>query len=188
MRLSLTEKQKLRQQVERVLHVPGNFTQNILEMALVLDKRLPKEEAKELSAQIASAFKHQSEVFRNVRLNLVEWQPGEKPKNRVVPLPVLIMGSCFADYEECRGDLYADELFAWLRLFQARSKLILIVSGGEVRIKEKETCLRAMKPFLGRKLIWLTKGEEPVLEPFLLKERCNYLRLASYTAKGDVIR
>ena len=44
MAITIVQRQKLLQQVERVLHVPGNFTKEILEMALVLDCAMEKEE------------------------------------------------------------------------------------------------------------------------------------------------
>ncbi len=37
------EKLKLHQQVERILHVPGNYLGGILEMAFVLDYHISKE-------------------------------------------------------------------------------------------------------------------------------------------------
>ena len=44
MAITIVQRQKLLQQVERVLHVPGNFTKEILEMALVLDCAMETEE------------------------------------------------------------------------------------------------------------------------------------------------
>ena len=177
MRFSLAERQRFKQQVERVLHVPGNYTGGVLEMALVLDCRISEEEIKETAAELAKTLKQHSEVFRNVRLNLVEWKPDQKLSSRVVPLPMLMMGSFAENYEPCQGDIYADELFAYLRLFQARSKLILIVTSGEVKIHEEEVCRKSLKPFLGRKFIWMAAGQEPVMELFLESERCSYLSL-----------
>lgn len=174
MKFSLVERQRFKQQVERVLHVPGNYTGGILEMALVLDGRLSKEEVKETAAEIAKTLKQHSEVFRNVRLNLVEWRPGEKPNCRVIALPVLMMGNFMEHEESCKGDLYADDLFRYLRLFQARSKLILIVTAGTVQMQDEEECRKALKPFLGRKCIWMAADQEPVMESFLQKERCHY--------------
>lgn len=177
MRFSLIERQRFKQSVERVLHVPGNYTGGILEMALVLDCRLSGEEIKETAAEIARTLKQHSEVFRNVRLNLVEWKPQEKLTSRIVPVPMLMMGSFAEGYQPYSGELYADDLFAYLKLFQARSKLILTVTKGEVQIREQDVCRKALKPFLGRKLIWMALGSEPVLEPFLGAERCGYMRI-----------
>ena len=190
MRFSLTERQRFKQQAERVLHVPGNYTGGILEMALVLDMRIPEAELKETAAELSKTLKQHSEVFRNVRLNLAEWRPGEKLTSRVVPMPMLQMGSFLEDGSSpARGDvpereaLLADVLFGYLKLFQARSKLILIVTAGGVQIREEEACQKALKPFLGRKLIWMAGDPEPVMEPFLQKERCGYLNLCQEEEK-----
>lgn len=178
MKFSLIERQKFKQYVERILHVPGNYSGGILEMALVLDMRLDEGKIKETSAEIARTLKQHSEVFRNVRLNLVEWKPGERLTSRVTSLPVMMMGSFLESHEVQNGDVYADDLFAYLKLFQARSKLILIVTAGGIQIREEGECMASLKPFLGRKLIWMMDGEEPYMESFLQKQRCNYLKLS----------
>ncbi len=176
MKWSAVEKQKFRIQVERILHVPGNFTQEILEMALVLDCRIPKEELQSAVQEIAGALKQQSEVFRNVRLNLIDWEPGRKPESRTVPLPMLMLGRLEGDERICRGEPEAEELFRYLKLFQARSKLILVLSAGGVRLGDSGSCRTFLKPFLGRKLLWMAKGEEPEIGPFLQKERAAFLQ------------
>ena len=48
MYFDVTKKMQLKREVERVLHVKGNFKGGILEMAIVFDAALPLEEAKEL--------------------------------------------------------------------------------------------------------------------------------------------
>lgn len=179
MKFSLIERQKFKQCVERVLHVPGNYTGGNLEMTLVLDMRLPEQNLKETAAELAKTLKQHSEVFRNVRLNLVEWKPGERLTSRVASLPVLMMGSFLESYEAQKGDVYADDLFAYLKLFQARSKLILIVTAGEVQIREEASCVSSLKPFLGRKLIWMTEGNEMYAEELLQKQRCHYLKFST---------
>lgn len=175
MKWSAVEKQKFRIQVERILHVPGNFTQEILEMALVLDRRIPPEELRVSVQEVAGALKQQSEVFRNVRLNLIDWEPGRKPVSRTAPLSMLILGRLEPSDTSCLEEQEAEPLFRYLKLFQARSKLILVLSAGGVRLGEPESCHTLLKPFLGRKLLWMAKREEPELEPFLLKERAAFL-------------
>ncbi len=64
---------QLHNQVERVLHVPGNYRGGILEMAIVVDREFDKATARELCGDIITSCKQQSEVFRNVRLNMILW-------------------------------------------------------------------------------------------------------------------
>jgi len=177
MKLSLEEKKRFKQQVERVLHIPGNYMGGILEMALVLDCRLSKAEVKETAAELARLLKQESPVFRNVRLNLVEWRPDEKPKSCVVPMSLLMLEGFAKNYRKSKGDLFADDLFSYLKLFQARSKLILVLSAGNVEIRREALCHDACRPFLGRKLIWLAEGEEPAMREFLQADRWGMLEL-----------
>lgn len=175
MKFTAVQKQRLRQQTERILHVPGNFTRGILEMALVLDGRLALLQREETAAELARMLKQQSEVFCNVRLNLTEWMPGKEIKSRVVPLPKLIMGDFTGEYVPGTKDLTADELFVYLKMFQARSKLIFVLSAGGVKTGDEQVCRAALKPFLGRKLCWIGLGEEPVMKDFLEAERVGFL-------------
>lgn len=180
MKLTALQRQRLRQQAERILHVPGNFTGGILEMALVLDMRLSLPQREETAAELARALKQQSEVFRNVRLNLAEWRPGEKIRSRVLPLAKLIIGDFTEEYVPGTGDLAADGLFEYLRVFQARSKLIFVLSAGGVRTEDEGACRAALKPFLGRKLCWIGLGEEPAMKSFLEAERAGFLDFSEH--------
>lgn len=76
----------LKNGVERVLHVPGNYTGGILEMTLVVDCNLPEKYVKEFVSDIAATLRMHSEVFRNVRLNLLMWKSDEEMTNRVIPI------------------------------------------------------------------------------------------------------
>ena len=61
---------QLKNAVEHVLHVQGNYTGGILEMAIVIDRNLPKEEAAQRAKDLVQILKSQNEIFRNVRLIL----------------------------------------------------------------------------------------------------------------------
>ena len=67
------EKIKLHQQVEHILHVPGNYRGGILEMAFVLDYHISKEILIKHTKEILTALRAYSKVFQNVRLNLIKW-------------------------------------------------------------------------------------------------------------------
>ncbi|MCM1134733.1 MAG: hypothetical protein NC400_04075 [Clostridium sp.] len=157
--MDLPAKMNLNNAVERVLHVPGNYGGGILEMTLVIDCQLPKEYVKQMSFDISSALRAHSEVFRNVRLNLLYWKSDEDMENQVVPLPFLQMGSSFEGYEERTEEKSLDALSANLKLFHARSKLILVLTGENLLVRDKEALRRNMYPFLGKKSLFLRKGE-----------------------------
>lgn len=85
--------------IDFILHTPGNYRGGILEMTIVLDHELEKEYVKELTQDIISACKMHSEVFRNVRLNVVDWVTANHVNCQVIPMPVLQMGTYFVDWD-----------------------------------------------------------------------------------------
>ena len=118
---------QLKNAVEHVLHVQGNYTGGILEMAIVIDRNLPKEEAAQRAKDLVQILKSQNEIFRNVRLNIILW--GDEPEfiKQVTALPLLQTGSFFESYNSCESEKQWDNLLALLKKFYARSKLILVL-------------------------------------------------------------
>ena len=149
----------LKNGVERVLHVKGNYTGGILEMTLVIDCSLPEDYVRELSGEIAAILRSHSEVFRNVRLNLLLWHSDEKITNRVIPISFLQTSGCFSDYCPSPQKKKLEVLAAKLKLFHARSKLILILAEAEVFVEDKQRLLESMKPFLEKKSLFLQKDD-----------------------------
>lgn len=149
---------KLNQMVERILHVPGNFSGGILEMTIVFDMALEPEIARGLGKNIAGSLKKHSEVFRNVRLNMVQWKSDMDISNEIVPLIQLTMDSFYQKQHWGMGDKerHLSVLAEYLRLFHARSKVILFITGNEfIRKEDSEDYNRlknALEPFLGKKL------------------------------------
>ena len=90
--MNLIAKMNLNNAAERVLHVPGNYTGGILEMTLVIDCALSGEYVRQTAAEMAATLRAHSEVFRNVRLNLLYYKSEEEIENQVVPISFLQMG------------------------------------------------------------------------------------------------
>lgn len=156
--MDLTAKMNLKNAVERVLHVPGNYNGGQLEMTLVIDCQQPKEYVKQTASDIAAALRSHSEVFRNVRLNLLFWKSDGQMENQVTPLSFLQMERCFDNYEEREEEKSLDALAGNLKLFHARSKLILVLMGEKAVVGDREALRRNMQPFLGKKSLFLRKG------------------------------
>lgn len=150
----------LKNSVERVLHVKGNYQGGVLEMTLVVDCSLPKEYADTMSREIAGVLRSHSEVFRNVRLNLLWWKSEERMENQPASMPFLQMGTCFAAYEAVKRTKYLDGLAEVLKRYHARSKLILVLADAPVRFRDSEKVRQAMHPFLGKKSLFLIYGDE----------------------------
>lgn len=155
---------QIKNQVKRVLHVPGNYTGGILEMAIVADYALEKEELTQNIKRTADALKRQDETFRNVRLNLIKWVSDEQIVKEVSSLTTLQMGRGFEDYEKYmvlpgRQEKCVDELFRQLKLFYARSKLIMVFTDGDFKVADQETAAAYLQPFLGRKMLFIKDGK-----------------------------
>lgn len=165
---------QLKNAVSRILHVPGNYTGGVLEMAVVADYNLSMDTLGGECRQIADMLKKQNETFRNVRLNLIRWISDEQIAKEVIPLSFLLAGRAFvketdtkaADIE-IRGEAASektikklDELFRQLKLFYARSKVILVLTDGGYRIEDKKAVKEYLQPFLARKLLLLQNGEQ----------------------------
>lgn len=171
MELGMIQLLKMKQGVERILHVPGNYKGGILEMALIVDCNLEKNLAKESVQTIVKALKSHSETFRNVRLNVIWWKSDEEIVTEVTPMPVMQMGTPFENYERMAAQKRIDVLFGNLKLFQARSKVILLLSDGTFGIESEEACMESLKPFLGRKMLLMLDEVPQEIETMALRAR-----------------
>ncbi len=156
--MNVVQQMQLKNAVERVLHVPGNYTGQVLEMALVLDYHIPEPELRLLSAEIVDLLKRHSEVFRNVRLNVIKWVDDTCIQKELSSMAHVRMGQIFGDYVPGSSRKSFLELARQLKLFYARSKLILVLTDGSFSPGEPEKVREQMYPFLHRKLVILQDG------------------------------
>lgn len=163
---------QLKNAVNHILHVPGNYTGGVLEMAVVADYNLQEDILRESCGRIADMLKKQDETFRNVRLNLIRWISDEQIEKEVIPMSFLLTGRAFTGgaaagtkVETADGGLpektvkTLDELFRQLKLFYARSKVILVLTDGSYRIADERMVKEYLQPFLARKLLLLQNGK-----------------------------
>ena len=146
--------------IERVLHIKGNFTGPILEMALVMDHHVSAEQMKQNVSAILRCLKQQSEVFRNVRFNVVDWCDDARISTRVCPMLSAVTDSFYQDYEQIGETKRIELLYEYLKFYHARSKIVLIVTDGQYTIEDEKSGEMALKPFLGRKLIQIIVTEK----------------------------
>ncbi|WP_167955669.1 hypothetical protein [Anaerosporobacter faecicola] len=159
MKLSTVQKMQLKNAVERVLHVPGNYTGGVLEMTIVVDHSYEKEEISTYIKEIVSALKGFGEVFRTVRMNLVHYRREETIENEVVPATYLQMGKCFESYTCDSTQKSLDPLLANLKFYHARSKLIIAILKDIEQVKQRQQTLHSLQPFLYRKLILMNEEQ-----------------------------
>ena len=160
MNLSPVFLMKFKNTVERILHVRGNYNGGILEMAVVLDHNLSSETVQELIPGLFRTLKMHSEVFRNVRLNMVQWKSNESITNQVTPMSMAGLSSYYKEYECDRREKDWKPFIQYLKMFQARSKLIIVVTDGKNAEENEETLKMLMQPFLDKKLMQVIVGDE----------------------------
>lgn len=152
---------KFKNTVERILHVRGNYQGGILEMTVIVDNHLKKETLKNLLPEFLHALKLQGEVFRNVRFNYGIWQEEEVVKNQVCPMMAAITSNFYEEYKQKNSEKHLEALVKYLKLFHARSKLILVLTDDNCHISEN--IKSEMQPFLDKKLMLITiKSEDDI--------------------------
>jgi len=140
-------------QIQRILHVPGNYRGGVLEFALVVDYCLPPEQIEAACKEMIAALKSCDKIFMNARLNLIKWISDEDIRKEVSSMGMVQMGRAFSDYEPGDTGKSLDELTRQLKLFYARSKIIIVLTAGEYLIVDEEIVENNKKPFLGRKMM-----------------------------------
>lgn len=151
--LSAIEARELKDMVQRVLHAPGNDIRSTPEMAVVFDTCLEKEDAAAYGKQIAEILKSMGDTFCNVRLNLVWWGAQEGIRHEISAFVHLMTQKAFREYESRREEKRLEELFRELKMYQARSRLILLIAANPCRWEDDKALMANLNPFLHRRLI-----------------------------------
>lgn len=153
MNLSPVFLMKFKNTIERILHVKGNYNGGILEMAIVLDHSLPSACVQTVVPQLLRTLKLHSEVFRNVRLNMVDWCDNEAITAKVSPMSMAGLSGYYEGYEQQQRKKDFLKLVSYLKLFQARAKVIILLTDADYEIGTEESVKTAMQPFLDKKLM-----------------------------------
>ena len=139
--------------VEMILHSPCNIPSKMFEMTVVLDRNLSKETVTEIVPHLLKVLKRHSEVFLNVRLNMVRWEADNSIENKIVPMSMAMISSHYGEYEQVITNKSYPVLMQNLKLFHARSKLIILVTDGNYATGDEEELKKLMQPFLCRKIM-----------------------------------
>lgn len=141
---------------------------NILEMAMVFDCTLSRGQAQAYAAEIIGTLKSADEIFRNTRLNAIRWFSDEKIRHDVTAAPMLQMGGYFADYEQNPMQKRLEILMENLKKFEARSRLVILISDGSWEIDDSKRLKENLNPFLYRRLV--------LVEPDAIRDGAGLLR------------
>lgn len=145
--------------VEMILHSPCNTGGKVLEMTVVVDCNLEKDAVVEIVPHLLRTLKRHSEVFANVRLNMLRWKKDGEYTNQVVPMSMAMISSHYADYEKGNESKNYKCLMENLKLFHARSKLIIVVTDGTYDMGDEAELKKVMQPFLYRKVMQVVLGD-----------------------------
>ncbi len=155
MELTEIDALQIAKRVDAILHVPGNYRGGNLEMTIVIDTSMEKGDFQEAAAAAVKALKRSNEIFRNVRLNLVFW--GQEMTSAVTPMAMLMTGGAFQEYRACPQKKKYEELFAYLKKFHARSKVVLVFTDGNNEVSDAQTAREALTPFLKSRILLISE-------------------------------
>ena len=145
--MNLIFRKNLKNAVERVLHVPHNYTGGILEMTFVVDHGLSKEIAVPMTKKIAALLRSHSQVFPECQAQPAARKEDGLLTNQVVPISMLQLGRGLADYESLSGKKSLDALTNTLKRFHARSKLVICLLGADAVVLDEERIKRKSAAF-----------------------------------------
>lgn len=145
---------QIAKRVDAILHVPGNYRGGNLEMTIVIDMSLEQADFQEPVTSVVRALKRSNEIFRNVRLNLVFW--GQEMTSSVTPMAMLLTGAAFQTYRCSPQKKRYEDLFAYLKKFHARSKVVLVFTDGNNEAADMQAAREALTPFLKSKLLLIS--------------------------------
>lgn len=146
---------QIAKKADAILHIPGNYRGGNLEMTFVIDTSLELESFTEAVAAVVRSLKRESEIFRNVRLDLVFW--GRETRMQVTSMAMLLTGGAYDGYKCDPHKKYYEELFAYLKKFHARSKVILVFADEQNEVFDREAAREALSPFLKNKLLLIAE-------------------------------
>ncbi|MBQ7840797.1 MAG: hypothetical protein IJ390_09995 [Lachnospiraceae bacterium] len=128
----------------------------LLEMTLVFDMSLSQEKVRAAGADIISALKNADEIFRNVRCNVVWWHSDEKILHEVAAAPMIQMGRSFEGWEQNLQKKRLGILMDDLKKFQARARLLIVVTNETEVFEDAKLLHDSLNPFLYHRLILVT--------------------------------
>lgn len=149
--MSLTQLQKLQinKMVDNILSSPSNKIHkgNILELSFVFDESSDKAYLKETASEVAASLKAHDKIFQNVRCNVIHWN------KRDITSEIKPMILAQPAGQSTSQPPMLDELAAYLKLYQARSRCVIIFTSGEYELGDKEKLKEGLNPFLKTRLL-----------------------------------
>lgn len=86
---------------------------------------------------------------------MVFW--GREIEAKVTPMAMLMTGGAFGEYQCDPCKKYYEELFAYLKKFHARSKVILVFADERNEVRDVQIMKESLSPFLKNKLLIISE-------------------------------
>lgn len=153
------QRMKLINITDNILKSTPNLDRSYLEMAFVFDASLDGEYLKEMTSDIIKALKNHNDIYKNVRTNTLLWYSDDELIKEVTPMPILQMGTYFDKIHNKSGKKTWDFITAQLKLFYARSKIIILIGKDNYDCINEKQVMDNLSPFLKRKLLIVTDDE-----------------------------
>lgn len=171
MALSQIQQIQVNKQVDMILHAPGSqvLEKQQLEMALVFDMSSDVEYLKSTTTDVVMTLKRHDKIFQNVRCNVVKWS--DRLTTEIMPMSFIQMGKPFSEEKDVvtvDNPPVLEELCAYLKLFHARSKCIIVVTDGNYEIRDRKKLIESLNPFLKSKILFVTPEKMFMGREFIL--------------------
>lgn len=160
---------ELNKRVDRILHAPSNAPAKgqQREISFVLDMTADRAYLDGTLRDAVSALKAHDKIFQNMRSSIVYWS-GEGISTKVTPMSFIQMGRAMEAVKAPEEDFCAagapvfGELCAYLKLYHARSRCILVFSDNIERSLDSAHAGQAVEnlnPFLKHRILVLAPGK-----------------------------
>lgn len=156
------QKLELNKRVDKILHAPANVTikGQQPEMAFVPDLGSDIDYLNSTLKDAAASLKAHDKIFQNIRSNVVYWG-GEKIATEVTSMSFIQIGKVTEALKSKSTDnlIEFDSLCAYLKLYHARCRCILLFTDSPERIyniQNKDRAKEGLNPFLKHRLLIIT--------------------------------
>ena len=147
---------------EMVLHAACNSHKKFTEMTVVFDYSNEKEVQKEIVNGLIYVLKNHSNQYKNIRCNVIRWISNDCIASEVIPLSLLQTGKPLEEYVQSVQKKDVALLIQKIKMFQARSSIVWIVTDAGLMLQNQELYLQSIQPFLKNKKIGRASCRERV--------------------------
>jgi hypothetical protein len=171
---------ELNKRVDKIIHASTNSPAAgmQLEITFVADMTGDMTYIENSIKEAVATLKAHDKIFQNVRSNMVYWNSTDISM-KVVPMTFIQMGKAFEDLstEAVEKPLIFEELCAYLKLYNARSRCVLIfmdctyedLEKNNYNVTDTKKAIENLNPFLKYRILIITKDKMLTGSELMLK-------------------